>query len=352
MLVGQRGRPVARGYVDPTGPLSFRACTTHPRERLDDAWAAKRLERAVALRASLIDPAVTTGYRLLNGEGDGAPGLVCDVYGDTAVIRLDGPAAAGFWDSAGVAAWLVDRVPVITRVYERERARGGPRGWALIGEAPDEPVPFQEHGLRFTADVVRGQKTGFFLDQRENRARVRALAAGRRTLNMFGYTGGFSVYAAAGGAPAVTTVDLAAPAIAASDAHMALNGFEDRHEGVVADAFSFLDDGAAEGRAWDLVVLDPPSFAPSRKAAAKAIGSYERLIAGGARVTSPGGLLIACSCSSHVSMDAFTRAAEDGVGKARRRATVLGLFGQPADHPTPLPMADFRYLKVIVTRVD
>ena len=350
-LLDAGGRAVAMGYVDPGSPLAFRACVPEGKACLDDRWAAGRIEAAIALREQLIDRAHTTGYRLLHGEGDGVPGLVCDVYGDTAVVRLDGPAAAGFWSAAGVGRWVADRLG-LRRVYERDRTRGAPAGRALVGDAPAEPVPFLEHGLRFTADVVRGQKTGFFLDQRESRRRVGALAAGRRVLNVFGYTGGFSVYAAAGGATHVTTVDLAAPAIAAAEAHVALNDIPaERHRGVVADAFDFLDAAAAEGERWGLVVLDPPSFAPSRRTSDRALGSYVRLITAGARVVEEAGFLLAASCSSHVSLDAFVGACEDAVGRARRRATVLGVHGQPADHPTPLPMRDFRYLKVVSMRV-
>ena len=350
-LSDRRGKPVARGFYDPTSPLAFRSCTVTRKGYLNDAWAASQLEIAVALREALIDPSHTTGYRLVNGEGDGLPGLVIDVYGDSAVLKLDGPGPEGFWDAQGIGAWISERLG-LSRVYQRDRTRTGPQGRPLVGEAPDAPVEFLEHGLRFSADLVRGQKTGFFLDQRENRQLIRAMAAGRRTLNVFGYTGGFSVYAAAGGAPEVTTVDIAKPAIAAAEANMALNGLSDCHEGVAEDAFAFLGAASEAKRTWDLVVLDPPSFAPNRQSADRAGSAYERLVTAGARVTAPGGLLAAASCSSHVGLDAFTRHVENGIGGARRRATVLGIHQQPADHPTPLPFHDFRYLKLLLLRLD
>ncbi len=238
------------------------------------------------------------------------------------------------------------------RFEVQARNDSGPSGRALVGPPPEEPVTFLEHGLRFTADLVTGQKTGFFLDQRENRQLVRELAAGRRVINVFGYTGGFSIYALAGGAEHVTTVDLAAPALAAADSHVALNGFaQERHESARSDAFELLDAAAERGDSWDLVILDPPSFAPSRKAADGAVRAYTRLIAAGARVTRPGGLLAAASCSSHVDEATFARCCEDGVGAARRTAAILEVRGQPLDHPAPLAARGFRYLKFVLMRV-
>ena len=350
-LTDKRGKPIARGFYDASSPLAFRACTLARKAQLDDAWATERLNAALALRSVVINPEQTTGYRLVNGEGDGLPGLVIDVYGDTAVIKLDGPAPSAFWNAAGVGAWIAERLG-LSCVYERDRTRGGPSGRPLVGDTPSAPVHFLEHGVRFTADVVKGQKTGFFLDQRENRALIRSVAQGRRVVNVFGYTGGFSVYAGAGGASAVTTVDIAKPAIDAAKAHMALNGLDALHEAVAEDAFEFLARAADDRRRWDLVILDPPSFAPNRQSAERAGKAYERLVTAGALVTEPGGLLAAASCSSHVGLEAFTNHVEHGVGGARRRATVIGVHQQPADHPSPLPFRDFRYLKLILMRVD
>ena len=350
LLEDKRGRIVAAGYYDPESPLAFRACSAERRERVDDAWAEAGLDAAVALRRTVLGPD-TTGHRLVNGEGDRLPGLVVDVYGDTAVIKLDGPAPEGFWDAHGVAEAVVDRVGV-TRVYQRFRERGGTRGQVLVGDAPPDRVEFLEHGLRFAADVVEGQKTGFFFDQRENRAAIGSVAAGRTVLNVFGYTGGFSVYALAGGASHVVTVDLAAPAIADAEANAALNGGADRHEGVVADAFDYLEQAEKSGRTWDVVIVDPPSFAPSRKVADRAAKAYRRLIAAGARVTARGGMLAAASCSSHIGSDEFVGYCEEAIGEARRRGVVLDVRGQPADHPVPLAKLAFRYLKFVLMRVD
>ncbi|NJN93937.1 MAG: class I SAM-dependent rRNA methyltransferase [Anaerolineales bacterium] len=186
-----------------------------------------------------------------------------------------------------------------------------------MGETPVAPVVFLENGVRFAVDVVRGQKTGFFLDQRDNRQKIRELAAGRRVLNLFGYTGGFSIYAGLGGASQVTTVDIAAPVLTAAQTNWELNDLPPaKHETVPADAFEFLAGAAASRRFWDLVVVDPPSFASSQAAVPKAIAAYQKLIAAAAAVTLPNGLLAAASCSSHVNPEAFLSACEEGISLA------------------------------------
>jgi len=350
LLDNKKGQPVAVGFYDPASPLAFRVCDTNGETKLDERWAERRLRDALALRRGLFD-ATTTGYRLFNGEGDGVPGLVVDVYGDAAVLKLDGAGPCGFWDAPGIAAWLAEEL-TLTSVYERRKERGS-EGRTLVGSTPTDPVSFLEHGLKFTADVVRGQKTGFFLDQRENRHLVRQLARGRSLLNLFAYTGGFSVAAGCGGATQVTTVDLAKPAMDAAVEHWRLNELaESIHEPIATDAFEFLSEAARSRRRWEIVVIDPPSFAPNEESVSKAKAAYQTLIAGGARVTARGGLLAAASCSSHIDLPMFLGLCEEGVSEARRRATVLGLHGQPADHPTPLVLPEFRYLKFVLMRVE
>ncbi len=350
LLDNRKGQPIAVGFYDPDSPLAFRVCDTDGQTRLDQRWAERRLREAVALRKSLFDQ-TTTGYRLLNGEGDSTPGLVVDVYGDTAVLKLDGPGPAGFWDSSGIAEW-VSHATAVKCVYERRKERGR-EGRVLAGNEPTEPVSFLEYGLCFTADVVRGQKTGFFLDQRDNRRLIRNLARGRAVLNVFSYTGGFSVAAGAGGATHVTTIDLAQPAIVAARDHWRRNELpESQHEAVAADAFEFLAHAGSHRKRWDIVIVDPPSFAPNQESVAKASAAYQTLITGGARVTAHGGLLAAASCSSHIDLPHFLNLCEEGISEARRRGTVLAIQGQPPDHPSPLALSEFRYLKFVLLRVD
>ncbi len=351
LLDHKKGREIARGFYDAASPLAFRVCSIEPDEPLDTAWAERQMHRAVAVRQMLFDDS-TTGYRLFNGEGDGLPGLICDVYGDTAVIQLDGAGPAGFWQVSELSRWLVD-VLSLRRVYLRPQSRQKGEGQALVGDSPIAPIFFLENNARFTVDVIRGQKTGFFLDQRENRALVGKMAKGRDVLNVFGYTGGFSVQAGLGGANQVITVDLAEPALKKSDAHWDLNELPtDHHQSVKADAFEYLERAAKARKQWDFVIVDPPSFAPSKSAVPQALKAYQKLVAISASVTKSDGLLAASSCSSHVDMPAFLQACEEGISNARRRATLLGAYGQSADHPSPLVFSEFRYLKFVLMRIE
>lgn len=351
----KKGKPLAFGFYDPDSPLAFRACNVDDQRPLDDAWAERRFDLALKLRRRLLEARAamnrpTTGYRLFNGEGDGVPGLVVDVYGDVAVLKLDGDGPSGFWDAFGIAEWLREKVGVAT-VIQRQRERGSEAA-VLIGTEPQQPIEFLENGMTFTVDVLHGQKTGFFLDQRDNRWLVREMAAGTRLLNLFGYTGGFSIAGGWGGAAHVTTVDLAQPAIDAANAHWTLNGFApEKHTGVCAEAYQFLEQAAQEHRQWDFVISDPPSFAPSKQSVAKATNAYQKLATEAASVTARGGLLALASCSSHIDSTLFMEISENGISGARRRATLLGIHGQPIDHPTPLALPEFRYLKFLLFRL-
>ncbi|MBX3440880.1 MAG: class I SAM-dependent rRNA methyltransferase [Planctomyces sp.] len=342
-------RPVANGFYDPKSALAFRVCDPSGARELNNAWASERLEAASLLRMRTIPPG-TTGYRLVNGEGDGLPGLVIDRYGDTAVIKLDGPGPEGFWGAHGIAEFLTDRLRlagVVRRPRDREQKPD-----VLTGDPPQESE-FLEHGLRFTADVIQGQKTGFFLDQRENRRLMRDCCGDQTVLNLFSYTGGFSIAAGAGGAREVTSVDSAAPAIAVADRHWRLNGLpEGQHTGVVADAFAFLAEAQDAQRRWEVVIVDPPSFAPSSKSVPRAQKAYTRLIAASASVVAPDGLLAACSCSSHIDEGRFLEICGAATTEARRRARILTVAGQPADHPWPIACPELRYLKFVLMQLD
>ena len=351
LLDNKKGQPVARGFYDPGCPVALRICETDPGVKLDDRWAERRLRSAIDLRRLFTASDETNGFRLFNGEGDGTPGLVADIYGGTAVIKLDGEGPIGFWNVEEIADWLA-REQTLNCVYERQKERGV-MGRCLVGTAPTEPLRFREHGLTFTADVVHGQKTGFFLDQRDNRQLIRQWSRDARVLNVFSYTGGFSVAARAGNAVHVTSVDIARAAIDVAKNHWEMNGFaEPEHRAVTADAFEFLAQSQRERQNWDIVILDPPSFAPNRESVPKAMGAYQSLIEAGARVTAVNGLLAVASCSSHIDLPMVLECCEEGISRARRRGTVVSITGQPNDHPTPLALLEFRYLKFILLRID
>lgn len=351
LLDSKKGQPVARGFYDPGCPVALRICETDPDVKLDDRWVERRFREAIALRNSFSDNDQTTGFRLFNGEGDGVPGLVLDLYGDTAVMKLDGDGPVGFWKSDEIAHWMAQERQ-LKCVYERPKERGTD-GRCLIGSTPEAPVSFRECGLLFTADVVRGQKTGFFLDQRENRQQIRLLSKDARVLNVFSYTGGFSVAAATGGAAQVTSVDISSAAMDMMHEHCRLNMLPpSKCLGIVADAFEFLAESADERQRWDIVILDPPSFAPNRDSVPNALIAYQNIIQAGARVTAKQGLLAAASCSSHVDQTMFLECCQEGISKARRRGTVVSITGQPIDHPSPLALPEFRYLKFVLIRLD
>jgi 23S rRNA (cytosine1962-C5)-methyltransferase len=349
-IIGDTGQFVARGLYDARSPIAVRIYTLDPRQPLDDAFLRARIRSALHARRGVIDPATTDAFRWLNGEGDFLPGVVVDVYGPVAVLRLDGDAVRVWRDT--LVALLVDEGRALGIAHVLERSRGG-KGELLHGAAPPSPVPIREHGVRFAVDVLHGQKTGFFLDQRDNRRAIRPFAAGVDVVNLFGYTGGFSVHAALAGARRVTTVDVAAPALADARANFALNGLDPAAHGFDAeDAFAWLERAHRDGRRFGLVVTDPPSFAPSEKALQKGLNAYRDLHARALALVDDGGVLAAASCSSHVTMDAFVGTLRDAADKARRPLRLLELRGQPGDHPTPPAFPEGRYLKFVLARAD
>ena len=349
LIIDRRGQKIASGIYDPRHPIPLRICRTAPPWELNNVWFEQTLANAKALRQHVLSPE-TTGYRLVNGEGDGLPGLVVDIYGSSAVIKLDGGGPQHFYDTRRVAAWLAEFVDCHC-VIVRPRDRGA-SGSAVRGEQPHAPVAFGENGLKFTADVVHGQKTGFFLDQRDNRQLIGRLSRDRSLLNLFSFSGGFSVAAGAGGCRHATSVDLAPAAVAAADRHWHMNDLpSDKHTGVVSDVFAFLESAGSRHK-WDIVVCDPPSFAPSERTRRAAEEAYQRLAAMSAKVVAPGGLLALASCSSHIDAATFEQLNMAGVGRARRTATLIAGRGLPADHPTPLAMPELRYLKFQLMRLN
>ena len=349
-LLTRNARPLARGLYDPSSPLALRVYTLDPREAIDAAFVKRRLARALSIRRPAFD-ASTNAFRWCNGEGDLLPGVVVDLYDRVAILRIDGAAARVLVPFIIAALPAVAAEAGITLSHGYERSRGGV-GAVLFGGAPPEEVPIVEHGVRFLVDVLRGQKTGFFLDQRENRRRVRAIAAKKRVANLFSYTGGFSVSAALGGAKHVTSVDVAPAAIAAARTHFTANGLDAAaHEFSATDAFEWLKSARDAGTRYDLIVTDPPSFAPSEHALPAAIAAYRELNAAAMGLLPDGGTLCAASCSSHVDMEAFLGSLAEAARAVRRPLSVQEAHGQPLDHPSPAGFPEGRYLKFVICRV-
>ena len=311
------------------------------------------------LRRGLLDLAATNAFRWVHGEGDGLPGVVVDLYGTLAVVKLY---SAGLTPYRGMLVEALRKVhPELSGVLGRDQlaeaetleedaGRGG--GQLLWGAAPEQ-VTILEKGVRFRVDPWRGQKTGFFLDQRENRGLVRHLAKGARVLNCFCFSGGFSVNAALGGATHVFSVDQDADAIALARENFRENGLDpERHDFLAADVFRLLQSFREEGRQFELVVLDPPAFAKTQRAVEAALDGYASLNRQALALVAPGGLLATSSCSARVSPEAFLGALKEAATKAGVDLTLLEERYQPPDHPVALAFPEGRYLKFHVLRVQ
>jgi 23S rRNA (cytosine1962-C5)-methyltransferase len=352
------GAPVGRGLADPASPIAVRLWT-HGRAPIDGALWRARAEAASRVRALLFSVGSITGpsragghttaYRVVHGEGDRMPGFVVDRYGAVAVLRTDGEAAAArVADLAAAIGASLESHEVRTLVH-RVGAKGeAPRLDVLRGPPPPETVTVEEHGVPFVVDLARGQKTGAFLDQRENRRRVGELAAGRRVLNLFSYAGGFSLHAALGGASHVTSVDVATAAHATAQTSFRAAGVDPaRHAFVTAEVRAFLDAARGRGETWDLVVSDPPSFAPSEKSVPRALTAYRALHRACVDVLAPGGVFCAASCSSHVDAAGFLGTLDDAA-LGGRPLSVLELRGAGPDHPILAGFPEGAYLKFAV----
>ena len=342
---------LALGLFDPDSPLRVRILHSGKPQTIDRAWWRTRFSETMAMREGLFDEQ-TTGYRWINGESDGWPGLVLDRYDTTLVLKLY--TAAWFPRLEEILATIAESLP-----HERlvvRLSRNLPRlvqtrfhlsdGQILRGSPLDAPVVFLENGLRFEADVVRGQKTGFFLDQRENRQRVESLAGGRDVLNAFSFSGGFSLYAARGGARSVTDIDISQHALQSARRNFALNsanavGKDCRHETIQADAFEWLSANA--DRKFDLIVLDPPSLAKREEERTGAIQAYGKLARHAIAHLKPGGILVAASCSAHVSSEEFFTMVRANARGTTRRFEEIETTSHAPDHPANFP--EGHYLK-------
>lgn len=321
----------------------------------DDSFYRRRLSDAYAMRKALclIRPD-NNAYRLVHGEGDFLPGLIVDVYGPTAVLQAH---SVGMHRQRDIIARNIVDLPeagIRNVFYKSEttlpfKAQLDPVNDYIIGKYENDEA--MENGLRFHIDWLKGQKTGFFLDQRENRRLLRDYAAGRTVLNTFCYTGGFSVYALAGGATHVDSVDSSAKAITLTDANVALNfGVEAPHKSFAVDAFKFLDN--MDNGKYDLIVLDPPAFAKHRGAIRNALRGYQRINARAIQRIAPGGILFTFSCSQAVSREQFRLAVFSAAASTGRRVRILHQLTQPADHPINIYHPEGEYLKGLVLYVE
>ena len=337
----EAGKASAYGLYDAEGAIGVRLYSRA--EVPGSAWLQTRVDEALSLRDVISDD--TTAYRLLYGEGDSLPGIVADRYGRYVVVKT-------YAESAETV--LPDVVKALSKALKlRGISRRTSAGVTpLWGENPPPEVTVSENGLTFIANLYEGQKTGLFLDQRVNRQTVRGFARGKSILNLFSYNGAFSVYALAGDAAHVRSVDIAEAANRDAERNVALNGLdESKHETVTADVFELLKRYAIKQERFDLVILDPPSLAKNKQSRRAALRAYERLNAAALRCVVPGGLLVSSSCTAQVSPTDFHTVLSEAATRARVRLQVIHEAGHAPDHPVPVHFPEGRYLKFVIGRV-
>ena len=353
-VLNHEGRFIALGHWQ-IGSIAVRVLT-FKRQKIDAEFWKKRLSTALDVRKSIgvAGTAYNNMYRLVHGEGDNLPGLIIDIYGQNAVMQAHsvGMHVCRMQIAEALKAVMGDDLKAV--YYKSEttlpfKASLGQENGFILGESDDNVAI--ENGLKFHIDWLKDQKTGFFVDQRENRALVERYAHGRKVLNMFCYTGGFSVYAMRGGAESVHSVDSSAKAVDLVNANIELNFPDDkRHKAFAEDAFRFLDE--MKDGAYDLIILDPPAFAKHKDALKNALRGYTKLNAKAFEKIPSGGILFTFSCSQAVNKDQFRMAVFTAAAMAKRKVRILHQLHQPADHPINIYHPEGEYLKGLVLYVE
>lgn len=350
VILEHDGTPIAHAFGYPNAEICARIYDFIPLSEPNEDFWKNRLKMAFQQRQSMFDFSITNGYRLLHAEGDQMPGLVADIYANTAVVQALHP---------GMTRLLPLIVQTLTEMgiphiyLKQKNATRFAEGIFLedqwLTESNSQPLEIIENGLKFWVNMESGQKTGFFLDQRENRQLLRTMCQGKRVLNAFSYTGGFSVYAGAGNAQAITSVDISSDAIETCSQNMALNHFSEIHHPVVADCFQFLNE--MEPCQYDVIVLDPPAFAKSARSVSNATRGYKEINLSAIRKLPPGGLLFTFSCSRNIDRDLFRKIVFGAAADARRHVQILYQLTQPPDHPVSIFHPEGEYLKGLVLKV-
>ena len=354
-VITKGGEFIARGHYQ-IGSIAVRVLTFE-NEAIDARWWEERIAHAKALRESLgmVNNADTTCYRLVHGEGDLLPGLVVDIYDRTAVVQCH---SVGMYHSRMLIAEAIRKAygEEIEAIYDKSsqtlpfKADLGAIDGYLWGRSENPDAVVLENGLKFKVNWEEGQKTGFFIDQRVNRDLVRQYSRGRRVLNTFCYTGGFSVAALAGGAKEVVSIDLSERAVKLADENVRLNfGDEAKHEAVACNAVEYLKDIDSD---YDLIILDPPAFAKHHKVLGNALQGYKKINARALQKIRPGGILFTFSCSQAVSRELFRTTIFTAAAIAGRKVRIIGQLTQPADHPINIYHPEGEYLKGLVVYVE
>ena len=350
------GRFLGFGAWSPKSQIAVRIWSFNPDDEINADFLRRQLSWAIKRRESLFEPGKTDAVRLVNAESDGLPGLIVDRYNDYLVVQFLS-AGAEFWRETIVTV-LAEIVPV-TGIYERSdvevREKEGLelRRGLLQGNEPPELIEICENSRRFLVDVRNGHKTGFYLDQRDNRQKITEFSAEREVLNCFAYTGGFAVAALSAGAIKVTNIETSADALELLNRNIALNGFAPaRVENLTDDVFQVLRKFRDQGRSFDLIILDPPKFAESKSQIERASRGYKDINLLAFKLLRPGGILFTFSCSGQISPELFQKIVADSALDAGKSAQILVWLNQSADHPTALNFPEGHYLKGLVCVVD
>ena len=351
VLEDEARNPLGVVAVNPASRIFARMLDRDPAAQVDGTWLRTRLQRALALRERLYDAPY---YRLIHAEADGLPGVIIDRFGDVLVVQPNAAWAEVLLDPLVEAAMdVTGAATVIKNASGRTRTLEGldDLSGVVRGDAPQAPLPVPMNGATYLADVMGGQKTGLFYDQRPNHAFAKRLSAGARVLDVFSHVGGFGLAALAGGAAQVTCVDGAAPALALAADGATRIGAADRFDTRQGDAFDVLTALGDEGARFDMVICDPPAFAPSKKALDAGLRAYERIARLGAALVSEGGILGLCSCSHAADLGRFHAASARGIGRAGRAAALIHTGFAGPDHPQLPQLAESGYLKALFFRL-
>lgn len=349
------GEPLALAAYSPVSQIRARIWTWDTEAAIDHDFLSQRLQQAIDLRAQVIPAGATTAMRLVHGESDGLPGLIVDRYNDTLVLQV---LTAGMEAKKAMLVELLQDLTGCKQIIERSdvdvRELEGlePTKGMLAGEPINEPLVIEENGLKFRVDLEGGQKTGFFVDQRDNRQLLRQMVQRKSVLNCFCYTGAFSVYAFAGGASSVLSMDSSEPAMSEVQHNLQLNGFGDRDsELMTADVFTALRKFRDSRRSFDVIILDPPKFAPTSAQAEKAARGYKDINLLAFKLLNPGGMLFTFSCSGGVSRDLFQKIVAGAALDAGVDARIVAQLSQAGDHPIALNFPEGQYLKGLVCKI-
>jgi 23S rRNA (cytosine1962-C5)-methyltransferase len=351
-ILDAAGNFVGRGYYNADSSIPVRVLTQNSSDDVDANFVRNRIHKAIQLRKAWIDQKTTNAYRVVHGESDGLPGLIVDRYADFLVVQFH---TLGVEVMREVVIEVLNELLSPTGIWERSdvgtrRAEGlseFPTG-LISGEEPPDLIEVSENRALFAIDVRRGQKTGFFLDQRENRSTLQGFSRDREVLNCFCYTGGFSIFAARGKAKRVVSVDVSQPAIDLVEHNLRLNRFDpETHPCIAANVFDYLKECKAEKRQFDAIVVDPPAFVKTQRAIPQATRAYISLNRKAIELIRPGGVLVTASCSTQIDYESFFTIVKHAASSARRTVQIVKSHMQAVDHPSPVSFPEGRYLKCL-----